>query len=1043
MAAWTCSSCDGENPEGMRFCGHCGAAVEAPEAPEAASDLSQTLRSFVAQPVAEALVEAGGELPEERRLITALFADVSGFTSLADRLDPEQLLEVIDPVISGLSSVVGRYGGYVEKFAGDALLALFGAPVSHEDDAQRALLTALEMHRELARLCEELPHDAELTLHCGINSGHGIARILGSEARMDYAVLGDSVILAQRLESAAPKGETYVSDLTHHLTADRFEFESVGELTLKGKSEAVQAWRLVGERSARRQTVQRRALIGRERELEVIAAVLERAREGWGAVLVVTGEPGVGKSRLTDAARERAEADGRWLQARCLSYGAALAYWPYAELLRTAADIHPQTAPEEARRALDRAVPTSAAVPYFSRLLGLPTADDEVASLEPEAFRRGLHEGFTSWLSGLAAEGPLVLALEDAHWADASSLELTRELGRLCEKRSVVLYLTARPEAETALEEVVPAARRIQLEPLDEAGIGQLVQHVLEGPAPTGLVQWFIERTTGNPFFVEELVRALREHEILELADDGWLLKPGWEESQVPPTVEGLLAARIDLLPKSAADVLQTASVIGRVVPVPLLAAVRAGEGDLAGVLETLVQRGFLDLLGKDDVPTVGFHHALVQDVAYSRLLRRHQRTMHRRVAEVAETMYGAGDDVLDLLARHLYLGEAGAKAIDFLIRAGERARRLYANREAIVHFSRAAELAERELAPEQLTEILLPLADLHDLVGDYDEALRLYTKVRDENSDVRAWRGLAAALRKRGEYDQALAVVDEAFRTEALAGLDLTPLWLEKGATLSSEGRFSDAIAALEAGLAASEAPGGVTPQLLVPLARAELLSGRLEDALRHATEAQARFEADEDLRAQSSTARLLGDIYTTLGRLDEAVQRLERGLELAGRVGNVEEIGSCLINLGVAASQRGEFDEAIAYCERAIAEFERIGHGSGRAIGYSNLAWELANRGDYDEAERYCEQAIELAQAIGHLLVAAETTDTMAFIRLRRGFPEEAAGRAEEAARLFLELGASPKAAQSLDLAASAWESAGDEARARETRSRAHALA
>ena len=183
-------------------------------------------------------------LPEERRLITALFADVSGFTSLADRLDPEQLLEVIDPVISGLSSIVGRYEGYVEKFAGDALLALFGAPVSHEDDAERALLVALEMHRELARLCGELPHDAELTLHCGVNSGHGIARILGSEARMDYAVLGDSVILAQRLESAAPKGETYVSELTYRLTADRFEFEPVGELTLKGKSEPVLAWRL-------------------------------------------------------------------------------------------------------------------------------------------------------------------------------------------------------------------------------------------------------------------------------------------------------------------------------------------------------------------------------------------------------------------------------------------------------------------------------------------------------------------------------------------------------------------------------------------------------------------------------------------------------------------------------------------------------------------------------------------------------------------------------------------------------------------------------
>src|SRR5438094_6969921 len=252
MATWACRACGGENPEGMRFCGHCGAPAKAVE-PEPATapdehEIAEALRSFVAGPVAEQLVEAGGKLPEERRLITALFADVSGLTSLADRLDPEQLVEVIDPVISGLSSVVGRYGGYVAKFAGDALMALFGAPVSHEDDAARALHTALDTHSELARLVRDLPHDAELTLHVGVNSGHGIARILGSEARMDYAVLGDSVILAQRLESAAPPGETYVSEMTVRLAEGRFEFEPLGKLTLKGKSEPIPAWRLVGRR---------------------------------------------------------------------------------------------------------------------------------------------------------------------------------------------------------------------------------------------------------------------------------------------------------------------------------------------------------------------------------------------------------------------------------------------------------------------------------------------------------------------------------------------------------------------------------------------------------------------------------------------------------------------------------------------------------------------------------------------------------------------------------------------------------------------------
>src|SRR5512132_250435 len=287
MARWVCSACGGENPERTKFCGHCGAPADTAASPTE-PDVAEALRSFVAGPVAERLVESGGSLPEERRLVTALFADVSGFTSLADRLDPEQLLEVIDPVIAALSSVVDRHGGYVEKFAGDALMALFGAPVSHEDDAARAVRVALAMHAELERVIADLPHEAELTLHVGINSGHGIARILGSEARTDYAVLGDAVILAQRLESAAPPGETYVSETTVQLTADEFEFTPVGELTLKGKAEPVPAWRLVGRRAAQ-EAAGESQLIGRESELAVIAEVLAELREARGGVLLVTG----------------------------------------------------------------------------------------------------------------------------------------------------------------------------------------------------------------------------------------------------------------------------------------------------------------------------------------------------------------------------------------------------------------------------------------------------------------------------------------------------------------------------------------------------------------------------------------------------------------------------------------------------------------------------------------------------------------------------------------------------------------------------------
>src|SRR5919201_1637517 len=735
MPTWTCSACGGENPEGMRFCGHCGspAAIGSPAAtgPEPKPDehqVAEALRSFVAGPVAEKLVEAGGALPQERRLITALFADVSGFTSLADRLDPEELLEVIDPVISGLSIIVGRYEGYVEKFAGDALLALFGAPVTHEDDAERALRVALEMHAELARLCADLPHDAELTLHVGVNSGHGIARILGSEARMDYAVLGDSVILAQRLESAAPPGETYVSEMTTRLAESNFEFEPVGELTLKGKSEPVPAWRLIGprQRTAARKGVSKE-LIGRERELAVLGETLDHLRFGTGAVVALTGEPGVGKSRLTAAARLQAEEEQgfRWLEGRCVSYGAGLAYWPYLELLRSFAGLRIDDPPESAAERLAESLRELGAddeLPFFARLLGLPS---EAASVEPEAFRRELHRAFAAWAQAAAGRRPLVIAIEDVHWADASTIALTAELASFCRNAPLLVYLIARPDGEPVIVQITAEPAVIRLGPLDEPGVSALVDSVLGSSAPPELASFVLERTAGNPFFIEEVLRTLRETDALTRDDGRWTMQPGSAARTLPETVEEVLSARIDLLPRPAASVLQTASVIGRRVPLRLLEGVATDVAELEAAIDHLVAGTFLDRVRADGEPVFAFHHALVQDTAYARILRRRRRELHRKVAEVAEGLYGAGDNSIDLLARHLYLGEAGPKALEYLVRAGERAKRLFANDEANLHLQRAAEIAEANASvSDQLPEIQLSTADLQELVGAYEEAV-------------------------------------------------------------------------------------------------------------------------------------------------------------------------------------------------------------------------------------------------------------------------------------------------------------------------------
>jgi adenylate cyclase len=1056
--SWACASCGGDNPEGTRFCGHCGAPAEASTAPErpAADDVTEALRSFVAGPVADRLVESGGQLPEERRLITALFADVSGFTSLADRLDPEDLLEVIDPVISALSSIVGRYEGYVEKFAGDALLALFGAPVAHEDDSSRALVVAMEMHRELARVVTELPHEAELTLHVGVNSGHGIARILGSDVRMDYGVLGDAVILAQRLESAAPPGETYVSESTVRLTQKRFEFEPVGELTLKGKSEPVPAWRLTGQRVRSRTAISESAateLVGRRAELAAAVAALEGTAGGTGRLVTVAGEPGVGKSRLTDEVRREAQRLGlEWLETRCLSYGTSLPYWPYAELLRQVAGIRADDAPETALTRLERRLEADAApdaLPFFAALLGLPAgATPDVTDLEPEAFRRRLHEAFADWLGRRAAGQTHVLAIEDVHWIDAASLALTAELAALSASAPLAVYLTGRLEALPSIEELrgvgKPVHVDLRLEPLDAEALEQLLAGLLPGALPAGLAGILLDQTRGNPFFVEEIVLSLKETGALIRDDGAWRMERTWDEAAVPTTVEGALAARIDLLQKDAGVVLQTGAVVGRRFRVPLLVAVEPVAGEHPELLNELVQRLFLDRVAGDDETELAFHHVLVQEVAYSRLLRRRRRELHLRVAEAAEALYGARDDATELLARHLYLGDAGAKAVDYLVRAGERAKRLYANEEAIVHFGRAAEVAEKlPDLEERRIDILLELADLQDLVGDYGEAFRIYSDVRERWRNVHAWRGMATILRKQGEYERALAVVEEAFADPAVVGSDLTPLWLEQGWSLSVMGRFDQAIEVLEAALLnAGDANTVVVGELLLQLARAETVEGRLESALQRCFVAKAIFDELNNLRGVATTHRIIGDVYRLLDSLDAAEDWLLRGLEVASRIGSVEEIGGCLVNLALVAQRRGDLAEAIEFNRRAIAEFERFGHASGRAQSYANLAWTLSDAGDYDDALDYCRQALDLAGSLGLSLVVADVYDTMASVELGKGSPADAGRRAEEAADLYLELGAAPRAAGSLELAAKAWENAGEEERARSSRERARAL-
>jgi adenylate cyclase len=1005
VTASACRGCGGENPPDDGFCGYCGLRAVALEVSTETSPEPWSCRECGAScRVGTAFCGTcgarwAGTRAEDLRLVTALFADISGFTTLADTLEVEDLHDVINPLIAGLARIAEKYDGFITKYAGDALLVLYGAPVAHEDDAQRALLAALEMHATLPSLLEQIgPAASHLTIHVGVNTGKVVAGRVGSDAQADYSVLGDSVILAQRLESVCPSGQTYVGPSTYELCKDEFDFESVGELTLKGKLKPVEGHRLVGRR--RTGTTTERPLVGRATEVAVVDEVLDGVAGGRGVLLSLSGDPGSGKSRLLAEARTRATGRGvRWLPARCLSYGSALPYWPFADLLRQALGLRVEDPPEEIQARLWDVMPRSTIV-GAERLLGLP-----VDPVGPEQARREVHDALASWLTMLAERSPVVLAIEDTHWADTATMNVLGELVRTTGDLGVGLVLTCRPEGAAALEALGADAdsRHLLVEPLSPDAVAELAGDVLGLPAGPELLPLLVERTLGNPLFVEELCRSLQESGALVETSAGSDLRPGYDLDAVPGTVERVFNARVDALPAHALELLSTCSVIGRLSRLSLIRAVV--DDDPRSTLDLLTELGMLDTVVDSDEPALAFHHALLHDVVYSRILRKQKRALHRRVADVGRQLYGDSDITVELLARHLYLADAGEEAVEPLLRAGRRAVRLYANETAALHLERAVEVLESLQDPVATAEAVVELAAVRELQGDYDEALALYERARIGPALPHAWRGTLSVLRRQGQVEEAQKAFLQGIASVGPKSPRSVPLWLECGWALTALGRARDAVPVLHTGLKLVGPDDPATRgQLNVQLARAELLCGRPDHCARAVEAALSDAAASGDLRLETAALRVLGQAEHSRGDLSAAHSATARALQLAQRTGTVEEVAGLSLNLAFITSTQGDTRSAVELVRQAVGHFERIGHGAGRAIAYGNLASLLVEEQRYEEALTWADKALAQAARTGHVATLAEAGEDKARALIALGEVEDGRQLLEESRRHFL---------------------------------------
>ncbi|MGH2587194.1 MAG: ATP-binding protein, partial [Dehalococcoidia bacterium] len=967
----------------------------------------------------------------ERRLVTVLFGDISGFTALSEQLDPEDVREIINLCLEELVSVVHRYGGTVDKFIGDAVMALFGAPAAHEDDPERACAAALEMRRGLTavaqRLGDRLPNP--LALHIGINTGMVVAGRVGSLARSDYTVLGDTVTVAARLEDLSENGQILVTETTREMTQHAFAFKALPPATVKGKREPIAIFELDGHRARRRS---RRGLpgietpfVGRQAERQALIEALDEMIAGRGGFITLSGTAGVGKSRLLRELRLAAEERGVcWVQAGAssLGQGGVLAIWTHAirRLLAIRAGSN-QPAESIVLRDGDGVLSTvegQGTAAALAEVLGLTLPPQERArlgQLDESALRGQLFLAVRELLRMHTEREPLILVLEDLHWGDEASFDLLRTVVDLTANRRLLLIGTFRSEATTVLdalpaEEAAPGARRLHqdLVPLTEAECRALAEAVLgtdERLAPVS--DLLVEQAEGNPLYLEEILRALAEQGAITPADGGWRLASSSVQAVLPPSLKGLLQDRIDRLPEQRKRLLQIAAVAGRRFPPGLIGEIAGDGADIAGQLDELVRDGFLDLSESTD--GLRFRHALMQEAAYSSLLLRHRRSYHRRVAETLEaqpSLWPAPVELPTVLAYHWERAEEWARAGEWSIRAAEQARRTFAPAEAARMFARALTIANQTDDAALARVALTGSADAALLQGDAERALEALEEALGLEPTALE---RAALERRRGEAHSRLGM---------------------QGSAVEAYGR---AVACLgDPHPEEDEATQAERARIRIQVAFAQLARGALLLARAAAEEAVRSGVVGAD---RADVERLLGVVDQLSGNPASATQRFEAALATAREIGDLPRVAAISEQLGTLRLAARETEAGVALLRDAHEQFRRLGNRAAAAQTLLELGAASSRSGRLAEAESLLRESIVEAAAAEEPALRARAGLMLGRVLLSQGRPlqaeavldragaddEHAAGEAAlERALAELGRGASPEADLRVALAA-----------------------
>jgi class 3 adenylate cyclase/tetratricopeptide (TPR) repeat protein len=697
--------------------------------------------AYTPQHLAETILTSRAALQGERKLVTVLFVDVSGFTALSEKLDPEDVRGLMDRAFELMLAEVHRYEGTVNQFLGDGLMALFGAPIAHEDHPSRAVHAALGIQRALGAYRDELlaKRGIEFRARMGLNSGAVVVGKIGDNLRMDYTAVGDTTNLAARLLALAEPGQILVSEDIVKAVGPYFALQPLGEVSVKGKALPVRPYRVEGTRSVRSrlEAGSERGLtplVGRDHELALLRDSFAEAQAGHGQGVFVYGEAGIGKSRLLLEFRHHAEAAGaRWVLGRCVSYGHAIAHLPVLDFVRDLFGIKEGDGVETMLRKLADGVREAGddvawTIPFLRALFSLDPGDAAVEAMIPVQRKGRTAEAVRDLLLAHATKRPLVLVVEDLHWIDPHSEDILRLVLDGMAAAPLMVVLTYRPGyAQTFGERTY--FTRITLRALPEAQTAAMVQRVLQGNVPVEASRLVARKAEGNPLFVEELAKSLVEDGTLERVGGGYRLARPLADAHIPDTIQGVIMARIDRLPEASKTALQIASVIGREFTARLVERVAALEHDAQQALGELRTVELIYEKARSPELEYMFKHALTHDVAYESLLRQKRRELHRRTGEVIEELYADRlPEFYETLAFHYTRGESWEQAVDYLLKSALKARASFDYPEGSRLCAEAIEILQRNRgAPGELARAHEMLGDLESLQGRLDPANEAY----------------------------------------------------------------------------------------------------------------------------------------------------------------------------------------------------------------------------------------------------------------------------------------------------------------------------